>query len=110
MSHGAEPQYSGSSEREAGQSQRLLILGCSKAKTTDEGLIPALNRYDGTAFRVLRRYLRQDPDDPPLVYILSAEFGLIPADQPIPYYDRRMSSIRAIELQPQVASTLERRS
>ena len=59
---------------------RLLILSCSKAKRADCGLLPAIDRYDGPFFRVLRRYLRQQPADPPVVHILSAEFGLIPAD------------------------------
>lgn len=86
--------------------RRLLLLGCSKAKTTHEGLIPALQRYDGPVFRVLRRYLRQAPDDVLPVYVLSAEFGLISADHPTPNYERRMTPERARELQPEVSSIL----
>ena len=85
---------------------RLLILGCSQRKRPDPGLLPAIERYDGPPYRVLRRYLRQEPSAPPTVYILSAEFGLIPSDQPIPYYDRRMTVQRAQELQPAVMDAL----
>ena len=34
--------------------------------------------------------------------ILSAQFGLISGDTPIPYYDRRMTVRRAIDLRPRV--------
>jgi hypothetical protein len=86
---------------------RLLILSCSKAKRADPGDLPAVDRYDGPFFRVLRRYLRLRPADPPEVRILSAQFGLIPADTPIPDYDRRMTPRRARELQAGVADALD---
>ena len=72
---------------------RLLILGCSQKKRPDSGLLPALTRYDGPMFRVLRKFLRECPGEAQglEIYILSAEFGLIPASQPIPNYDRRMT-------------------
>ncbi len=67
---------------------RLLILGCSKAKTKHDELVPAIQRYDGPPFRVLRRYLRLRYDPVLRVYILSAEYGIIPADALIPDDDR----------------------
>jgi hypothetical protein len=39
----------------------MLILACSRRKRPDEGLLPAIERYDGPAFRVLRRFLREMP-------------------------------------------------
>jgi hypothetical protein len=36
---------------------RMLILACSQRKLLDEGLLPAVERYDDPAFRVLRRFL-----------------------------------------------------
>jgi hypothetical protein len=86
---------------------RCLLMGCSNAKVQDEGALPAIDRYDGPLFRVLRRYTREHlaeyPTDNniPDVYILSAEFGLIPGYYPIPHYDRRMTPQRAMELRPQ---------
>ncbi len=38
--------------------------------------------------------------------MLSAEYGLIPAEQPIPYYDRPMTMARARALRSQVTMTL----
>jgi hypothetical protein len=83
-------------------------MSCGKRKRYDAAPLPALERYDGPPFRVLRRYLATHPASPPDVYILSARFGLIPADRPIPYYDQRLTPQRAAELRPTVRDTLAR--
>lgn len=38
---------------------RLRILSGTQTKQTDPLLLPALERYDGPMFRVLRKFLRQ---------------------------------------------------
>jgi hypothetical protein len=78
---------------------RLLLLSCSQRKRTDKAKLPAVERYDGPAYRLLRRYL-QASDEHLDIFILSAKFGFIRYDYPIPYYDRRMTSERAKQLQP----------
>ena len=85
---------------------RALLLACSQRKTPAAGVLPAIDRYDGPAFRVLRRYLRATQDRDLIVYVLSAEFGLIPSERLIPSYDRRMTDERASELAPAVAREL----
>ena len=78
--------------------------------------MPAIDRYNGPVFRVLRKFLRVSLDESNLldVYVLSAQFGLIPASTPIPNYDRRMTAQRARELSSCVlsgfAQLFERRS
>lgn len=88
---------------------RLLILSCSSKKRPTQGLLPALERYDGPAYRVMNKFLRVHPSGIQFldVYILSAEFGLIPASKPIPDYDRRMTPQRAKELQQPTLSKLK---
>jgi hypothetical protein len=86
----------------------MLILACSQRKRPDEGLLPAVERYDGPAFRVLWRFLREGISEPPDVLILSAEHGLISHDLPIAAYDRKMTPARARELRPQILADLER--
>jgi len=81
---------------------RLLIIACSQRKTPLKRPVPAIDRYDGPAFRVLRRYLRADNAIVPTVLILSAKYGLIAADRKIRDYDRRLSRAVARELQPHV--------
>src|SRR5207249_3026702 len=72
--------------------------------------LPALLRYTGPSFRLLRAYLRDQPTPavPLDLLILSARFGLITADQPILPYDQRMTPARAVALQPVVSSALQR--
>ena len=81
---------------------RLLIISCSQRKKPDAGLLPAIDRYDGPAFRVLRKFLGEAPADPPIVLVLSAKYGLIEAAQTVPDYDCRMSSALATQLHPRV--------
>lgn len=79
---------------------RCLILGCSQSKITEKKPIPAIERYDGPTFRVVRKFLREadtklkDVD----IYILSAQYGLISANKCISDYDQKMTRARAIEL------------
>lgn len=90
------------------QSARLLILGCSQRKVQNPGLLPAVERYDGPAFRVLRRYLRQTALAGPNVLILSAEFGVVHGEQQIAAYDRRLSPARAISMRDDILRSLRR--
>lgn len=77
-------------------------------KRPDAGELPAIARYDGPAYRVLRKWQRDHPDKNGTldVLILSAEYGLIGANQPIPDYDRRMDARRARLLAPSVRAVL----
>lgn len=90
------------------QEHRILLLSCSQQKREEPDQLPALERYDGPAFKVVRKFLREHPHEASLlsIIILSAKFGLISADQSIPYYDQQMTPIRAQELRPQVHSIL----
>jgi hypothetical protein len=84
---------------------RLLILACSQRKNPAKGVLPAIERYDGPAFRVLRKYLREEGGEALSILILSAKYGLIPADREIPDYDCRLSKASAEQLRPQVLET-----
>lgn len=77
----------------------LLVLGCSSRKRHDACLLAALARYDGVNYRVLQRALRARREhgvgdalaarlD---ILIVSAEFGLLAPDTPIPGYYRCMT-------------------
>jgi hypothetical protein len=85
---------------------RLLVIACSQRKNPAKGLLPAIARYDGPAFRVLRKYLREEPRETPCILILSAKYGLIAADRQIPDYDCRLSTGSATELRPQILETV----
>ncbi len=86
--------------------RRLLILGCSSRKRMDTFPLPAIQRYDGPTFRVVRRFQRESATTKTDVYILSARYGLISGSEAIPYYDQRMTQQRARELKPVVTGEL----
>ena len=89
--------------------KRLVILSWSQRKVQDKFLMPAMDRYDGPAYKIVRKYLGAVPDARTYdeFLILSAEFGLIPDSRRIPYYDRRMTVERAEELHKQTLHTLK---
>jgi len=85
----------------------LLVQSCSNRKRDAANRLPALERYDGYFFRIIKKAiddgaLRNDID----IMILSAEFGLLDTGDLIPMYDRKMTIQRAEELRNDVVNTL----
>ena len=89
---------------------RLLILSCSQRKHSTPNLLPALERYDGPAFKVINKFMRVRPFEAQSldVYILSAKFGLIPSGQLIPNYDRRVTRQQVEKLRIPTLTALKR--
>ncbi|MCG9969920.1 hypothetical protein L9W92_18150 [Pelotomaculum terephthalicicum JT] len=87
--------------------KQLLVLGCSQTKRQTPGLLPAIERYDGSYYRVLRRYLRerQWPDNLSIA-VLSARYGLIGGFTDIEDYNERMNQQKALEWAPKCQSIL----
>jgi len=90
------------------QSKRhLLVLGCSSTKLQTQGNLPAIDRYDGPTYRVLRSFLRESTWPYPLsIAVLSAKYGLIGGLTSIGNYDQRMDRDRAQELSGRSTETL----
>lgn len=88
---------------------RCLILSCSRTKNSLPEPLPAVQRYTGPLYQVLRRYLRETPATESLlaVYILSARHGLIDSQTPILPYDQKMTPARAAELHTAVLHKVE---
>jgi hypothetical protein len=91
---------------QSAKKHRLLLLSCSQRKLDTPGRIAALRRYDGPAFRVLRKYLLSRRDPCLKVLIVSAKYGLIPAEKRISDYDLRLDAHRASSLQRVVTDGL----
>ena len=92
----------------ASNTKYLLLVSCSQRKNSDSGLLPAIERYDGVNYRVLRKaqregYFAENLD----ILILSAKYGLIESDYPIEDYECKMTEGRALTLQPEVSSSLD---
>lgn len=87
--------------------RQLLVLGCSQTKRETPGLLPAIDRYDGASYRVLRNYLREREWPSKLsVAILSAKYGLVGGFTGIEDYNERMTPLRASEWAPKCMLTL----
>lgn len=89
--------------------QKLLLIACSNRKVRTKGLLPAIERYDGVTYRVIRKAMREGYFPANVdIKILSAKFGLIDAKTRIPDYDQRMDQGRAKQLQSQVQHELKK--
>jgi hypothetical protein len=88
---------------------RCLILGCSRTKNESPEPLPAIERYDGPPYKVLRRYLdKNNSRNQSLdVYILSAKYGLIDGSLCIEDYDERMTKERATIMRDQVLDQVQ---
>lgn len=86
--------------------RRLLILSCSKSKSPDRKLLPAIERYQGPTYKVLRKFLRERLNASIDIYILSAKFGLIPSSRSIPYYDLEMTEKRAKKISASIVKNI----
>src|SRR5712691_4888213 len=86
---------------------RLLLISCSSVKSAHSEALPALDRYEGTTYKVIKKAKKEGywPEDTH-IFIVSAKYGLISEHTPIPFYDQKMTPARARELQGEVSNTL----
>ena len=91
--------------------RQLLILSCSRRKRSDAIYLPAIERYNGPLFKILRKFIREQPSKAHNldVLVLSTKYGLISANMPISDYDYRMTHTRAEELRPRVLEELRQK-
>lgn len=86
----------------------LLLQSCSASKREVNEPTPAFELYSGYFYKILKKSIREnefrtDTD----IAILSAKHGLIDTSDEIEYYDWRMDTARARELNPSVVDTAE---
>src|SRR5712692_4435985 len=87
--------------------RHLIVLGCSSVKLQASGELPAIDRYDGPMYRVLRSFLRETIWPNPLsIAVLSAKYGLIGGLASIENYNQRMDQRRAVQLSDGSTETL----
>lgn len=84
----------------------MVIAGCSRRKLQATVPVPALELYQGGCIPALRARVQQVGWLRSRTWILSAEHGLLHADDPLLPYDRRMDDERATGLRPPVCRRL----
>lgn len=90
------------------QQSQLLVMACSATKREDADYIPALERYNGSTYQVLRKFLRQSVWPSSLsIAVLSARHGLIGGLAQIKKYDERMTPDLAARWRATSTRTLE---
>ena len=67
-------------------SRRLIILSASQRRSTDPQPLPAIERYQGVFFRVVKKYLRQGKLKNADIIIVSERYGVLQADEEVPYH------------------------
>jgi hypothetical protein len=67
--------------------QPIVCTICCREKDRSEGVLPAIRRYKSKRIDTVAG-LARDAGRP--LAILSGKYGLIDADEPIPYYDKLM--------------------
>jgi hypothetical protein len=75
----------------------LILMSCSTMKIPGPGKLKAIDRYDGPAFRMLRKH-RAEKHPMPWIIILSAKYGALLYDDLIEDYDQRLTYERAQDL------------
>ena len=89
-------------------SKYLLIISCSATKCPCPEPLPAIDRYIGYNYKIIRRLMREGlfPCNMDIL-ILSAKYGLIQPETLIENYNQIMSKQRAGELQDEVGEALD---
>ena len=76
--------------------RRLVIVSASQRRVPDPGPIPAIERFDGVYFRVLRKYLREGKLKSVDILVVSDRYGVLQANDLVPLH-HRSDKIRATE-------------
>lgn len=82
---------------------RILCSYCSAAKRRDEAPLPAIERYRSERLRALWDTGRAAGTP---LRILSGEFGLLTAEEPIPWYDHLLEGGEVAAMATRVATAL----
>ena len=75
----------------------LIIMSCSKTKKNID-IAPAIEMYDGQAYRTLKKNLSGNVR----ILIISAKYGLLRPSDIISWYDQEMTAAKAMDLRRQV--------
>ncbi|MDI9395425.1 MAG: peroxide stress protein YaaA [Euryarchaeota archaeon] len=90
-----------------GKWPKLLVIPCSKKKLASEGMLPAIERYQGQYFKILKKYVTDFSNNNGFdIAILSAKYGLLEPMDNIEYYNLKMDAIQAQSLKGSILKKL----
>lgn len=90
-------------------SEYLLILSCSNQKVRNNGLIPAIDLYNGVNYKVIHKLKKENklPNNLDII-IISAKYGFLKSNDLIEYYDQPMTKERALKLRLKILKELKK--
>ncbi|MHA2245386.1 MAG: hypothetical protein ACXADY_10510, partial [Candidatus Hodarchaeales archaeon] len=95
-------------QRHKTDSRKLLVISCSATKVEKPEKILALLRYSGFAYIFIKSILLHDKWPSSVdILIISAKYGLLHPQEPIPYYNQRLTSQTMENLQKLVDTKLK---
>jgi len=65
--------------------RRLIIIAGSKRQNSNPQPLPAIERYEGVYFRVLKKHIREGKMKNTDILILTEKYGLLSSNQLVPY-------------------------
>ena len=66
--------------------RRLVIVSASQRRAPDPNPMPAIDRFDGVYFRILRKYLRESRLKGVDVLVVSDRYGILQANDLVPFH------------------------
>jgi cytoplasmic iron level regulating protein YaaA (DUF328/UPF0246 family) len=66
--------------------RRLVIVSASQRRVLDPNPIPAIERFDGVYFRILRKYLREGKMKDVSILVVSDRYGILEANDLVPFH------------------------
>lgn len=63
----------------------MIVLSASQRRSTDPDPLPAIERYDGVYFRLVKKYLREKRLSDTDIIIVSERNGIARPDENVPY-------------------------
>ncbi|XKT75205.1 MAG: DUF6884 domain-containing protein [Patescibacteria group bacterium UBA2103] len=83
---------------------KIICTICSKKKNTQTGFLPAKDRYLGDHINTASNISQKQKCE---FFILSGKYGLIHAQEPIPYYDYLLTDDAADKLTEKVGAQIK---
>ena len=66
--------------------RRLVIVSASQRRVPDPNPVPAIDRFDGVYFRILRKHLREGKLKDVDILVVSDRHGIVGANDVVPFY------------------------
>ena len=93
-----------------GKRKLIIVSASSRLKKEPAEPAPAIERYDGVYFRILRKYLREGKLSDADILVISEKCSLMPADNKIPYHEPHPGPWGSLSVKKETISKLKEKN